>query len=754
MVYQNITLKVGLYAHNFLSNGSRNPDGAQSLAGFMLAMDEINNNKTFLPSVRFVVALRGDDGSYGAITSAQSFLAANFTIDRRGRKIPANTFVRGDPIGVDIILGAGNDVETEQINQVLNYFKIVQVHTVATSTNLAIGSNYPYKVQISPIISFDGQIIQNIFCSSSGIRRVAIISTDDFDGLKSVEELTDNTHCPIQALSTQIFPVGIQDFSSLIAEVKASGAVIFVIFMPVQSAALFLEQAYEQGLLVEGTLVFANSLANSNSLWSYFVNPSNTKSIMRGYFGLENSPTFSLHSTKVGRSFVSRFSNQKNTVTVRTDGSTVCDNMTDDTGRYLYQRLAHVGTPAACAGLQFSSYLARDSPMYAYTPHAYDAMYALARGVEQVFDSGGKNSLTGDSLHDALLHNVSFQGATGDIRFTLGRKENQDYSMGDREVGFTYLLYNFNDDLFDSTGGTTGLARVGEWALESGGLTLCSNKTASYDTIPCTDSITYRTANNRLPSDTQPDILAVISPAVAMVLILVGSCACLLVVISLALVVRYRASKLIKASQPPMLYIIHLGCLFSAVRTIVGGLPMNTERCTAEFWFGHLAFGFIFSAMLVKTWRVDRLINTKSIQRIKITGTQVTVITMSLMCGLCVYLIISTLAGQPRVSTVRTLVANQTTCNFMCTFLHTEFSTALFACEAAAVLYGAYLCHVTRNAPDAINDTYHIACGERIFLPLNALFLSSFHLLPSPDPQSSHLLPNVHYCSLMSTTAL
>ena len=55
-------LKVGLYANSHLSDGTSSDDGAQSVAGFLMAINEINKSPTILPNVHLSVALRGGSG--------------------------------------------------------------------------------------------------------------------------------------------------------------------------------------------------------------------------------------------------------------------------------------------------------------------------------------------------------------------------------------------------------------------------------------------------------------------------------------------------------------------------------------------------------------------------------------------------------------------------------------------------------------------------------------------------------------------
>jgi ABC-type branched-subunit amino acid transport system substrate-binding protein len=713
------TLKIGLYANAFLSNGSSDDNGAQSLAGFLMAIREINSIPSILPNIRLAVALRSGRGVYGAITAAQAFTTANFSIDSQGKRVPDSTFIRNNPVGVDVILGAGNDVETEQTNQVLNYFKIVQLHTVATSTDLGVGQDYPYKIQTTPIISYEAMVLQHMLCFYFNIEKIAIIATDDNNGLKSVVEIGDGNYCSLKSISVQSFALGVSDFTNIISTAKLSGARIFVLFMPSSSAAMFLEQAYDQGLLTEGTQVFGNSLTMEDPISSHFKNPSNAKNIMRGFIGIKYSPNFAVHATPVGRGFAHRFGQQVDTVGTASDGSTTCSNSTDDTNESLYQpQTAHGLSQSACSGLRFSRFRSNGSVsnsangIYQFTPHAYDAVYALAQGIQRILAVHGRDDINGDLLHSTFINDIYFYGATGLVKFYGGMSNYLYYAMGDREVGHTYLMYNFNDEVYDASNRTNGLALVASWSLETGGVTLCSEDPELVMGGNCVSGFTYRTVDNSPCTDMPPDIYVELSVHMGRAMTALGSVVVIVVATFFILIFKYRRSRLIKASQPSMIYIIHLGCLFGGMRTIVGGMSVDDASCTAAFWTGHLAFGLTFSALLVKTWRVHRVVNNKSLKRVKITGNTITGITCTVISCLCFYLIITTVVGKPHLSYLSSEVSNQITRNAICSFTYPEFSTALYAIEALSLMYGARLCYATKNAPDAINEAYFIASGK------------------------------------------
>lgn len=707
-----ITLKIGLYANNFLASGSYDDNGAQSLAGFLMAINEINSIPSILPNVRLSVAFRSGSGVYGAITAAQAFTTANFTIDSSGKRVLESTFIRDNPIGVDVILGAGNDDETEQINQVLNHFRIVQLHTVATSTILGVGQNFPYKVQTTPIISYEGMVLQHILCYHFAYEKIAIFATDDIDGIKSTIEIGDGNYCQIETIILQTFPADTTDFTTMISNAKASGAQIFVLFVPSATAARLLEQALDQGLLAEGTQVFGNSISMRSSIWSYFVDQSKAKDIMRGFIGIRYIPQYGVYSSDVGRGFAQRFNLQDDTISINALGVRLCNNSTDDTGQYLYQSHNSSDGSMTCSGLQFKRFFRNGKNLFPFTAHAYDAVYALAQGVQRILSVGTKDSINGDSLHETFINDIYFEGATGLVKFYPGMANFNFYAKGDREVGNTYFLYNFKSAVYDSTQGRKGYVPVAMWSLETGGVTPCTADNSNLLGVVCDTEFEYRTADNQPGSDTPPDIILRYPVQNVGSLIAVGTLVIICVLGSFSIIVKYRMSRLIRASSPAMIYIIHFGCLIGGIRTAIGGVNITDFSCCAVFWTGHLAFGVTFSALLVKTWRVHKVVNNKTLKRVRITGNQTVYMTCGMILGLCFYLLIATIVGKPHVDYVTIEYANQVSHMPICSFVYPELSTTLMVIEAASLMYGARLCYATKDAPDAINEAYFIASGK------------------------------------------
>lgn len=138
-----------------LSNTSQfNPEQAQSLAAFMMAVREINANPDLLPNYELRVAVRSDTDNFAGAISAAEYLSLSAPFQYFEN--PLSRYVSGTNIGVDVVVGAGSNVETTGINQFFNGRQILQVHTVANDPQLQTGANYPYKIASVPMSTYEG----------------------------------------------------------------------------------------------------------------------------------------------------------------------------------------------------------------------------------------------------------------------------------------------------------------------------------------------------------------------------------------------------------------------------------------------------------------------------------------------------------------------------------------------------------------------------------------------------------------------
>jgi ABC-type branched-subunit amino acid transport system substrate-binding protein len=660
--------KVGLLFPFLDASGKIDDDGAQCLAAFLMAVREINNKTDgvfddILPNTKLVVAVRSSYGYEAAVSGTKDLIE--------------NVF---GGTGVHVVIGGGDNTETSASNMLLGSHRTVQIHTRAMDTQFGDGSLYQYKIQTVPVDSFQGMVIQNILCNSFGYSRVSVFATNDQFGMKATMEIGEGTYCPIVKASVHSFFPGTKDFTSDILAAKDAGTTIFLLFMDAETAGKLLRQGYEMGLFREGTQIFGCASVATSATWQGM--PKNIAAkVMKGFIGIEYMPKYSL-SQPVGKAFLHRW--RKQPATVR-DKFSRCSAELDDSGTFFYYRYRNdTNGSIECAGLNFTAFKPDGSDMSPFTPHAYDATIAMALGLHDLYMQG-KTTVDGDDLHDSLMFNVSFTGTTGYIEIFEGMPDYGYYAEGNREVGHHYRVLNFHPSVFEASGsGTEGLVTVGTWSAEGG--------VEWKDPVLGSESnhdIIYNTKSGAPAYDRTPDTIIQLATGVRGYLFALGAINLFIVLVISVALFQYRTAKLIKASQPGMMCFILLGGIIGSIRVINTGLDITDSSCISGLWLGHLAFVLVFGGLLIKTWRVNKIINSTSLRRVKITASDVFKIMLGVLIMSIVYMCLLTWVGQPHQSALVLEESNHATKYLRCTFVYSQFHSALFAFEAFILLYGA-----------------------------------------------------------------
>ena len=150
-------------------------------------------------------------------------------------------------------------------------------------------------------------------------------------------------------------------------------------------------------------------------------------------------------------------------------------------------------------------------------------------------------------------------------------------------------------------------------------------------------------------------------------------------------------------------------------------------------------------------WRVDKIINSKSLKRVQITNTDIARLGCAAAALLIVYMLVLTVAGKPYTTLVINTVRNQDTYIYACEQQVPEIQIALFAVEAFFVAWGIRLCNATKNAPSAVNESSFIAGATATIIVLSALGLPIIYLLDL-NPVSEEIIAGFVFCAGMFAT--
>lgn len=157
----------------------------------------------------------------------------------------------------------------------------------------------------------------------------------------------------------------------------------------------------------------------------------------------------------------------------------------------------------------------------------------------------------------------------------------------------------------------------------------------------------------------------------------------------------YRRTRLLKASQPNMMWIVVIVNLFNVARTLTSTFQASVTTCTLSTWFGHLAFITVI-AMFAKTLRVFIIIKS-GLKRVRITATHVFTFTAYFCAAWVFYLIFFSIFALPTVFTyVQTAINGQDTIIQRYLDPVPQISLVLYVVEFIFLLCSAVLCYATR----------------------------------------------------------
>jgi hypothetical protein len=197
-------------------------------------------------------------------------------------------------------------------------------------------------------------------------------------------------------------------------------------------------------------------------------------------------------------------------------------------------------------------------------------------------------SINGLALKNVLIQNITFPGYSGDIEFSAGRPQISHYGMGDRIVGVRFKVLNFHPG--NGSVSTFTLGRVGTWTTETG-FALCTQDPTlqSIVTGKCS-GVLYGTEGNVKPTDRPHSVQLTMEPTARISLFFLASINFALILFFMSILVRFRKTRLLKASQPSMTWIIITANCFNVARTVLAGTDVSPSRCVLDIWTGHLAF--------------------------------------------------------------------------------------------------------------------------------------------------------------------
>jgi hypothetical protein len=475
-----------------------------------------------------------------------------------------------------------------------------------------------------------------------------------------------------------------------------------------------------------------------DALMAHMSDDADISAIMKGVIGIQYDPSYSVQHTTEGRAFIDRWRSQPST-TARLDAHGVmrCNMDMDDASSTFLYTTSH-RAEANCGGFDFSLFNENGSDLAPFVAQTYDATILMARTIHSVLDTFGLDTQV-DALNiiNTIIWNVTFEGPSGLVDIFEGMPLYGRYGRGNREVGCTYKLINFNSDAYaalpPSSRKKTSLTSdsfvsVGLWNLESG---------VSLSGAP----IVYRTESNDPVLDRSPDISVELSPSTQSFLIALGSISLAYTFILLCIIVHQRKEKYIRASQVKLMLVILVGGLLSSARAIIGGLSITDETCTAALWCGHIGFLLVFVTLTMKSYRLHRLMGT--LKRLRFSENQAVVSCLAIVLFGVLYLIGMTSVANIHASSNATVESNRKTRLLKCSMDLPEIHTTLYVFEAVLLLTGFYYAYKTKDAPDSVNEAKFISGASALITIVCALVFPVLFLISGLTPATKQLMDSM-----------
>ena len=685
----NYKLNLGLFAPR-LRDGIFFSEGVQDLAAIIMAIKEINRREDLLPNVEIRIAVREDEIDFiKTVNTCQELSYQAFNNS-----------------GVRAVIGPFYDSSTGYTSIFFGNPSLNLPQISYKSTSAELGNSLIYSITRTSISeATEGVAIANLLSYFGWENVIVFLSTDDY-GIYLSNEFYDSFKGTVLN-KFSLWP-GASDYSYVFDAVKQSPGVLSVFVMLLQSAdaGRLIEQGYDHGLFHEGVQIIGTSHMASSETWQSMKKQANVPQYMKGVLAVY--PTVNRNNSEYD-GFVKRWRAQPSTAAYFSNGIYHCNDQVDDTGAFIYKNRVSPEENYVCTGLDFSSFSSTGLDIEDSALQAYDAVYALGYAFDTVVKNGVPIELISGSIVDkVLLNNVSFEGASGLVDFKSVGIGAVNYGLGDRGTGATYKFVNFDPeyyDKFDTTVVDNGMRTVILWSTDVGYLPCDPLRNGN-----CASKVVFNTVDNR-PAIDVPTIFEVQLSTEARIAILVLTVAGMIILaVLMFLVFIFSDHKLIKAAQPGMLLAGGLGIQIAFVKVIVATLDVTTTTCVAGMWLGHLSFITVFGGLILKMWRVNKIVNSK-LKRVRVRRSDLYVLFVICIILFSLVLVVQTLVGNPHRSYEDRPNGRNIDRLIKCAVDVQGVTEALYVIEGTVLFYGAYQCWKTKDAPAAVNDSTAVSMG-------------------------------------------
>lgn len=386
-------------------------------------------------------------------------------------------------------------------------------------------------------------------------------------------------------------------------------------------------------------------------------------------------PEHHLHTTK-GQKFITSYRAIPPSKEVDSFGNSHCTSANDNrTTQSLYPLYKVSTQPWICTGIDsFSSFNQDGSSFNPEILLTYDATWALGKSLHYLLTEYGITNTTTDlnnMLYQFLVTNdtsIKIYGSSGLLHWYSGYEKADYFGQGDRTTGHSFLVLNyFSQQEIASTGVKIedGLGIVGYFNASKDeakmkaaivlNIPVATGKVAGgmFDQIAmCKTGDTidgavcemarYRTPDVFTPArDMRSDYHIYDHPQAFKIIYAVVGAVCLFAaVVSLSTLYYFRTHRLVKYAQPPAVALSFFGYFILSIKILASQARIDHGYCIGDKWLAHIGFAASFLPLIVKLWRLDTIVNSKSLKRIKITDMDAFKVSAMAISGLIILLIV------------------------------------------------------------------------------------------------------------------
>jgi hypothetical protein len=707
-------------------SGHRDLAQAEHLAAFIMAINEINDKTDgiyddLLPDTNLTYSVQGATSLIAATTQFVNLVES----------------FRSAPV-FSVVSALGNE-DMLVISELA-----VETGTHLLTTVFDSGQCYescPTISNVAALQSHEGAAIQNLICGFSS--KVLLFVGTGVEDVNAFSEFLDESVCSLTVFANIIVRTEASVFPREIGRALAYGPRSFIFFIPAWQAALLLEQGYAAGLFHEGVTISMSSRGMLN-ITQYFSPGADISKLLTATFSYDYTPEYFMNKTAEAISFAARWRRQPYTGGQLINGHLVCDSAVDGDGDYhVYRATDTASNRTVCTGLNFSEYDDLGLTLQPNTGLTYDATILAARALDFAIRNGLDYS-DYTVVQDIMVNNVSFDGVTGPVVLSKGFSQYLNAGRNTRTGGTVFKLTNFNPTMY-SYGYTSEkdfMVPIGHFNTYTQTFELCGAYGANC--FPAVFSGATDGSQYIPPPDFNPTISVKLPAADSAIFLALAVILIILVLAFGTFVVVNRRSKIIKASQPTLLFCILIGGLLGAARILVGGTDKNDNLCSEEFWVGHLAFIVMIGSLFVKSYRVHCIVNTKGLRHVTFSAFDAFKLLVAIVSVSVVYLIIASSVGKPGMRYLRSFKANQETHWKYCGMEYPQFQTALFAMEFIFLITGFRICWEIRNVPDIVNESKQISTAMSSIVLVSVLIMPIVYFLGLP-PYTTELIASLGF---------